>query len=414
MRDLLFLSHRMPYPPDKGDKIRSWNILNHLASQYRVHLATFVDDPDDWRHVPYLKTRCASVFCRQLSPRLAKLRSLRGLIGGASLTEGYFGDAHFAAAVNDIVARHRPAVVYVFSSAMAPYADSCGGARVILDLVDVDSEKWRQYAEAHRGLGRLVYAREARSLSALEIRAAAKADRVILISTAEARLFTDLAPELADKVHAIGNGVDTDYFDPSTRLANPFGEQTGVVFTGVMSYRPNVEAVSWFTAKVMPLLRGQPWSPHLWIVGTSPSRAVRSLAASDVHVTGRVPDVRPYLRHAGAAIAPLRIARGVQNKALEAMAMAIPLVVTAQVRDTLDHCRDDELITASTPEEFAAALGHLLRDGSAPMGMLARKRIVADYRWSSNLAKLDRLIDVAPGSHTADGGQETAAQHAVV
>jgi sugar transferase (PEP-CTERM/EpsH1 system associated) len=409
MQDILFLSHRIPYPPDKGDKIRSWNILNHLASQHRVHLATFVEDPDEWRHVPYLKSRCASVFCRQLSPRLAKLRSLRGLISGASLTEGYFGDARFAAAVDNIVARSRATVVYVFSSAMAPYADSCG-ARVILDLVDVDSEKWRQYGEARWGLGRLVYSREARSLSALERRAAAKADAVILISAAEARLFTNLAPELADKVHTIGNGVDTDYFDPSTRLANPFGERTNVVFTGVMNYRPNIEAMNWFTGNVMPLLRGQSWSPHLWIVGTSPSRSVRSLAASDIHVTGRVPDVRPYLRHARAAIAPLQIARGVQNKALEAMAMAVPLVVTPQVRETLDHCRDDELMTASTPEDFAAALSHLLRDGSAQTGVLARKRVIADYRWSSNLAKLDRLIDTEPSTGTIDSGRNIAAQ----
>jgi sugar transferase (PEP-CTERM/EpsH1 system associated) len=409
MQDILFLSHRIPYPPDKGDKVRSWNILNHLASRHRVHLATFVDDPDDLRHVPYLKSRCASVFCQQLSPRLAKLRSLRGLISGASLTEGYFGDARFAAAVDNIVARSRATVVYVFSSAMAPYADSCR-ARVILDLVDVDSEKWRQYGEAHWGLGRLAYSREARALSALERRAAAKADAVILISAAEARLFTNLAPELSNKVHTIGNGVDIDYFDPSIRLASPFGERTGVVFTGVMNYRPNIEAMNWFTGHVMPLLRGQSWSPHLWIVGSSPSRSVRSLVTSDVHVTGRVPDIRPYLQHARAAIAPLRIARGVQNKALEAMAMAVPLVVTPQVRQTLDHCRDEELMTASTPEDFAAALRYLLRDRSAQTGVLARKRVIDDYRWSSNLAKLDRLIDAAPSTCTIDGGQNTAAQ----
>lgn len=393
MQDILFLAHRIPYPPDKGDKIRSWHILKHLASRHRVHLATFVDEPDDFRHTPHLEKLCASVFCRPLSSRLAKLRSLRGFLSGASLTEGYFGDARFAAAVDDIVARHRPTLVYAFSSAMAPYAGTWGGARRIIDLVDVDSEKWRQYGKECKGLGRFVYGREARSLLALERRAALQADAVILISAAEARLFTRLAPELADRVHAIGNGVDTDYFDPLTPLPSPFGDRLGLTFTGMMDYRPNVEAMIWFTERVMPLLRGHAWSPDLWIVGANPSRAVRGLARPDVHVTGRVPDIRPYLQHARAAVAPLHIARGVQNKALEAMAMAAPLVVTPQVRETLDHCRDDEVVTASTPEEFAASIGRLLREGPNQMGERARRRVVADYQWRSNLAKLDLLVD---------------------
>src|SRR3954451_5779746 len=314
MKDLLFLAHRIPYPPDKGDKIRAWNVLRHLAERYRGHLATFIDAPEDVASVPHLEAVCASVVWHPLSPRRARLRSLAGLLNGASLTQFYFSDRRLRNAIARLVAVHNPALVYVFSSSMAPYVSDLPGARVILDICDVDSEKWRQYAETGSGPARMIYRREGRTLRALERRAASRADAVLLVSRAEAELFASLAPEAAARVHAVCNGVDFAYFDPSRDFPNPLEGRPAIVFTGVMSYRPNVEAMVWFVEQVMPQLRARAAAPCLWIVGVSPSPSVLALAGPDVRVTGRVPDVRPYLKHAQLAVAPLQTVYGVQNK----------------------------------------------------------------------------------------------------
>jgi sugar transferase (PEP-CTERM/EpsH1 system associated) len=392
MQDLLFLAHRIPYPPDKGDKIRAWNILRHLAERYRVHLATFIDTPEDVAGLAALNEVCASVVWRPLLPRRARLRSLAGLLTGAPLTQFYFGDRRLRAAIERLATAHRPALVYVSCSAMAPYVPDRGEARVILDLMDVDSEKWRQYAETGSGPARLIYRREGRTLLALERRAAARADAVLLVSRAEAELFASLAPEVATRTDYIRNGVDVAYFDPSHSFANPLGEPPAIVFTGVMNYRPNIEAMVWFVAQVMPRLRARPVAPCLWIVGVNPTRAVLDLAGPDVRVTGRVPDVRPYLKHARVAVAPLRIGRGIQNKVLEAMAMGLPVIATPQAREGLDSCRDGELLTAADPADFAAAIDRVLDGDGGAIGARARARVISDFGWGASLARLDRLI----------------------
>jgi sugar transferase (PEP-CTERM/EpsH1 system associated) len=397
MKDLLFLAHRIPYPPDKGDKIRAWNVLRHLVARYRVHLATFVDAPEDVRAVEPLKNICASVVWRKLSPRRAKLRSLAGLLTGAPLTQFYFGDRRLRVAVDRLVAAYRPDLVYVSCSGMAPYVPDRRGTRVVLDLIDVDSEKWRQYAETSTGLARAIYRRESRTLLALERQAAANADAVLLVSRAEAELFAALAPEAAARIHHVRNGVDVTYFDPSHAFANPLDARPGIVFTGVMNYRPNVDAMVWFVEQVMPRLRSRAVAPCLWIVGLDPSRAVLDLAGPDVRVTGRVPDVRPYLRYAQVAVAPLQIGRGIQNKILEAMAMGVPVVATPQAREGLDACKDGEILTATSPADFATAIGSVLdnnaRSDAGPIGARERARVVRDYGWDATLARLDQLLD---------------------
>src|SRR3954451_17882129 len=398
MTDILFLAHPIPYPPDKGDKIRAWNVLRHLAERYRVHLATFIDAPEDVAAVEPLERICASVVWRKLSPRRARLRSLAALLHGAPLTQFYFGDQRLHRAVAQLVDAHEPALVYVFSSAMAPYVPDRRGARVIFDMVDVDSEKWRQYAESSSGPTRAIYRREGRTLLALERRAAASADAVLLVSRAEAELFASLAPEAAARTHHVGNGVDIAHFDPSLPFANPFETRPALVFTGVMNYRPNVEAMMWFVEQVMPRLRARAAAPCLWIVGSNPSRAVLALAGPDVRVTSRVPDVRPYLQHAQVAVAPLQIGRGIQNKILEAMAMGVPVVATPQAREGLDACNDGELLTAATPADFAAAIDSILDGEAGPIGARARARVVRDYGWDASLAGLDRLLDTIEGA----------------
>jgi sugar transferase (PEP-CTERM/EpsH1 system associated) len=288
--------------------------------------------------------------------------------------------------------RYQPSLIYAFSSAMLPYVAKESGCRVIVDLVDVDSEKWRQYAAASSGLSRWVYAREGRTLLELEREGAQLAHSVFLVSRPEAELFKKLAPEIADRIHAVVNGVDTKYFNRALNFPNPFGARAAIVFTGLMDYRPNVDAMVWFVRNVMPKLRSHPNSPTLWIVGANPARSVRALAGDDVYVTGHVRDVRPYLRHANAVVAPLQIGRGIQNKVLEAMAMGAPVVVTPQALEGLDKCKADELLAAEDPSDLARKVIAIVNGKFPKMGARARARVATDYRWEDSLAVLDQVL----------------------
>jgi len=398
VKDLLFLSHRLPYPPDKGDKIRSWEILRHLAARNRVHLGTFVDDADDARHVAALEKICATVCALKLSPRQARLRSLTGLFTGEALSARYFRDARLSRWIRATIDDVRPSRAFVFCSAMAPYAMDGAFERRIIDMVDLDSEKWRQYATAGSGIMSALYRREGDKLLQLERRAAAAFDATLFVSAAEARLFADRAPEIGPRAQVMENGVDLQRFDPARAYRSPFPRgRRALVFTGAMDYRPNVDAVCWFAAAVMPLLRRHWGNLDFWIVGSHPTAEVRRLGRQpNIRVTGRVADVRPYLSHADAVVAPLRIARGIQNKVLEGMAMAKPVIASPEALAAFGFAIGDEVLQAANPAEFAAAIKRALSSEGATIGARAHSRIAADYRWETKLAVLDALFDGTP------------------
>ena len=395
MEDLLLLIHRIPYPPNKGDKIRSYHLLKHLAREYRVHLATFVDDADDWQHVPTVERLCASSHFASLNPTLARVRSLGALIKGRSLSLDYYRDAGLARWVDQTVAAHKIERVLVFSSAMAQYADKFPGARRVVDFCDVDSDKWRQYADKKPWPMSWLYRHEARQLLAYERRVARDYDASLFVSGPEADLFRQLAPESIAKIGHFSNGVDTDYFTPEGGYPSPYavGEQA-IVFTGAMDYWPNVDAVQWFALEAMPILRARYPELNFYIVGARPAPAVQELARQPgIRVTGTVPDVRPYIAHARAAVAPLRIARGIQNKVLEAMAMATPVVVSPQALEGIHAEPGRELIVAEDGAGFADAIAQLLERSSNDMGLAARARVEHQYSWPSNLACIGERLE---------------------
>jgi sugar transferase (PEP-CTERM/EpsH1 system associated) len=395
VEDLLLLIHRIPYPPNKGDKIRSYHLLKHLAQSYRVHLATFVDDPDDWQHVPRVEALCASSHFAKLNPLWARVRSLGALFGNRSLSLDYYRDASTRAWVDAAVKQHNIARVLVFSSAMAQYADAYPGMRRVVDFCDVDSDKWRQYAEQKSWPMSMLYRHEAKQLLAYERKIARDYDASLFVSQPEADLFRQLAPESADRIGHFNNGVDTDYFSPLPASASPYqaGEQA-VVFTGAMDYWPNVDAVQWFATDVFPQLRARFPSLHFYIVGARPSAQVTALAnLPGVTVTGTVPDVRPYILHADVAVAPLRIARGIQNKVLEAMAMASRVVVSPQALEGIDATPGAELLLADGAAEFVAAVTQLLQTRNTTIGPAARRRVETQYSWPSNLACIGERLE---------------------
>lgn len=390
MPDLLFLAHRIPYPPDKGDKIRSWHLLRHLAQRWQVHLGAFVDEPDDWRHLPVLRQVCADVQLRPLNPASRKLRSLTGLLSNEPLTLPYYRDAVLARWVRSKLDGGIDAVV-VFSSAMAQYVISATDVRRVMDFVDIDSDKWRQYAPTKAWPLSWLYRREGDRLLAWERGVAASFDAGLFVSEAEAADFRRLAPESAPRISYFNNGVDVAFFDPDLGYDNPFPAGTqAVVFTGAMDYWPNVDAVAWFAREVLPQFREVHPRAVFYIVGSRPAAEVRALAGDGVVVTGRVEDVRPYLAHAAAVVAPLRIARGIQNKVLEAMAMGKTVVSSPQALEGIAARVGEEILCANTAQAFAAELARSIN--GVDCGKAARARVLADYTWESSLVAVDRWI----------------------
>lgn len=395
---LLFLVHRIPYPPNKGDKIRSYHLLKHLAQRYHVHLGTFVDDPNDLQYVGTVKQLCVETHFVGLNARIARLRSIRALCANRALSLDYYHNAGLHAWVKEVLARNPISRVLVFSSAMAQYAESAQLTRRVIDFVDVDSDKWRQYSERKSWLMRWLYRREAHQLLSYEQQVARNFDASLFVSEPEAQLFRQLAPDSSHKIGFFNNGVDTDYFSPTYSFLSPYQpDECVMVFTGAMDYWPNIDAVQWFANDILPTIRLKNPAAVLYIVGARPSAQVQVLAnLPSVKVTGYVPDVRPYLAHAHLAVAPLRIARGIQNKVLEAMAMAKPVLVSLQALEGIDAKPDQDLMLAENAEQFAAMAILLLErcnTGRDSLGACAREKVKTTYGWTNKLGVVDRLLD---------------------
>ncbi|MBK4734276.1 TIGR03087 family PEP-CTERM/XrtA system glycosyltransferase [Noviherbaspirillum pedocola] len=398
MEHLLYLAHRIPYPPNKGDKIRSYHLLRHLSSRYQVHLGTFIDDPDDWRHVDTVKGLCGETYFGRLDPRMARLRSLTALAGGRPLSLDYYRDAGLQKWVDRLCAKLPVSRVLVFSSAMAQFVRPEQYARRVIDFVDIDSDKWTQYAQQKSWPMNRVYAREGRLLLRYERRVARDFDASLFVSPQEAAMFAGMAPESAARVASFSNGVDSAYFSPHHDFDNPYGDGAPVmVFTGAMDYWPNVDAVQWFAKDILPGIQARHAGARFYIVGSRPAREVQELAAlPGVHVTGTVPDVRPYIAHAHLAVAPLRIARGIQNKVLEAMAMAKRVLVSPQALEGIAATPGHELLLASDEASFVEEACAALTDGNAEMERAARARVEASYNWDVNMARVHALLEIPP------------------
>lgn len=400
MANLLYLVHRLPYPPNKGDKLGSYHLLKHLTAKHRVFLGTFVDDPNDEAYVDTVRGMCVDLHISRLHPRFAKLRSLSGLLMHEAMSVRYYKDENLQAWVNQTMVAQKIDVTVIFSSAMAQYVvhrPSDAYPPMLVNFADVDSAKWTQYAMNHMWPMSWLYGREGKRLLAYERAVAARSVRSFFVTKNESELFRDLAPECADVIEVMCNGVDSDYFSPDLARESPFAGNKGdselvpIVFTGAMDYWPNIDAVTWFVKDILPgLLKTWP-EIRFYIVGRSPPPSVRALACDTVVVTGTVADVRPYLQHAALVVAPLRVARGIQNKILEAMAMARPVVASQACVDVIDAVVGEELISASQVNDFILEIDALLKapGRSASVGAAGRSRVLKSYSWTAHLSVID-------------------------
>jgi len=396
LEPLLYLTHRIPFPPNKGDKVRSFHLLKFLASHASVHVGTFIDDPADVEHVPALGAHCASLKAVRIDPHGARLRSMAALFTREALSVRYYRNREMTDWVADVVARHGIRNAVVFSSSMAQFAMSLPDVRTVVDFVDVDSAKWESYGRARPWPLSAIYAREGARLREYERDVSLATDTSVFVTRAEADLFLARAPECAARVRAAQNGVDANYFSPDPMRASPYGAGVvPLVFTGAMDYWPNVDAVAWFAQDVLPQLREAVPALQFYIVGMQPSPTVKALARlGGVVVTGCVPDVRPYLQHARAVVAPLRVARGIQNKVLEAMAMGCAVVASRCAAAGLTaRAGVDFAVSAEESAPFTAAvLDALQPERAIAFGRAGRARVLADYDWNTNLAPFAEFL----------------------
>jgi len=390
MGDLLFLAHRVPYPPDRGDKIRSYNILRHLAQRHRVHLAAFADDAADEAAAEGLRPLVARMHIERRTRTRGAAAAL-ALATHKSVSVTAFAHTGMAGFVDRLLADEPIEQVYVFSGQMAQYAP--GDRPFVMDFVDMDSEKFAAYGRAAGPPMRWMWRREARRLFHFERETARRAVVSLFVSEAEAALFRARTKLSEEQVQVLENGIDLEGYRPAP---HPAGAAPLIVFTGQMDYPPNIEAAASFAREAMPMVRARIPEARFAIVGRKPDPSLVALAGRHgVEVTGEVADVRPWLTDAGVVVAPLRIARGIQNKVLEAMAMGRPVVASPQAFEGIDAEPGRDLVVADGPPAEAEAVCALLTDRAQAeaIGAAARARVEARYAWDARLAPLDAMLE---------------------
>jgi len=396
---VLLLTHRLPYPPNKGDKIRSFHILEHLVRKHEVYVACPIDDAEDLQYVAKVQERAARVLFERIDGRGRARAALQALLSFGSISVSHFYSAALARRIDELLDEHTMDAIFCFSSPMAEYlfrSRHANGklrqARRIMDLIDVDSFKWSQYAQRTAAPRSWIYRYEAARLASYERRIATDFDRLFLVSEQERQYMPTGAR--TDRLHALSNGVDLQYFAP-TPAENAAPVPPTLVFTGVMDYWPNVHGVQWFADEVLPRILTVVPGTRFVIVGSRPTAAVLRLAdRHGIEVTGFVEDVRRYVRTASVCVVPLKIARGLQNKVLEAMAMGKAVVSTPEAIEGIRAEAGVDVLVAADADAFARAVIGLLEAPAraSQIGGSARRCVEREYSWEMNLRALDEAL----------------------
>ncbi len=447
--NILYLAHRIPYPPNKGDKIRSFHEIKYLSTHHDTYLACLADDPADLSYAKELGSFCKTVDIVSINRQKQKVKSLFVLPTEKPLSVAYFYSKKLQQIIDHRLSAMSYDAIICFSSSMSEYlfksralnvlslpsfnysarsnasnnsnnsnASSNSNTRLIMDFVDVDSDKWQQYARYARWPFSWIYKLESRRLAAYEKRVAGSFHRSIFVSKREAELFRSQNPGM-NGVLTVPNGVDFAYFSPSaSNVSNNSGNSNDsndsnnsnassnsnisnvkppvLLFTGAMDYYANIDGVVWFSKEIFPYLLKQFPSLTFYIVGRNPTPEVKALVNSHIKVTGYVEDIRPFYEMATIYVAPLRIARGIQNKILEALAMARPVVATSKAFEGIEAIPGQDLLIADSGTEFIEKISLLLEDraGCQSIAASARRTIEKNYSWEHSVGMLEKILTV--------------------
>lgn len=387
---ILYVCHRFPFPPKRGGKIRPFNMIKHLAADHEVSVASLVRSPDEAREGEGLAPHCTQYVMSEVNPAVQSARMVARLPTWIPSSMGYFYSPKLKRKINDLLARTEFDLIFVHCSSVAQYVASVRNVPKILDFGDMDSQKWLEYAHYKSFPLSWGYWYEGIKMQHAEKQLARQFD----LCTATTRAEWDTLESFKAGVASdwFPNGVDSDYFHPSSADYEP----DTICFVGRMDYYPNQECMFEFCERTMPLLREQRPDIKLLIVGADPSPAVRKLGElPGVTVTGSVADVRPYLHRCALTVAPLNIARGTQNKILEAMAAGVPTVVSRVASLGVDAVAGEHLLVADTPAEYAQAICRVLEDRSlrTQLAQAGRTRVLSHHAWASSMRRMDGIIE---------------------
>ncbi len=394
---ILYVCHRFPFPPKRGGKIRPFNMIRHLSQNHQVTVASLARSEDEAREGEGIAPHCAAFEMARVSNPVQVARMVARLPTTVPSSMGFFYSPALARRIRELLQSTRFDLIFVHCSSVAQYVADVGGIPKILDFGDMDSQKWLEYAQSKRFPLSLGYWLEGSKMLREEKRLAARFD--LCTATTRAEWETLNGYGVAVPSDWFPNGVDAGFFAPDETAYDP----DTISFIGRMDYYPNQQCMADFCTNTLPLLRAKRPNIKLTIVGADPSPAMRKLGdLPGVTVTGSVPDVRPYVRASAAMVAPLNIARGTQNKILEAMAMGVPVVTSSVAAGGVDAKSEEHFLVADSPAGVAQAILRILDnpDERARLAIAGRERMLSNHAWPNSMRRLDGIIERCVTNYT--------------
>ncbi len=388
---ILFVSHRIPYPPNKGDKLRAFNILKHLAQKHELDLACMLDNRQEQNYATDLKPYCRQIFCEHITPLKIKLNYLRFLFSAYPLTMAHFYSAGFKHKLAQWIEQEKYDLIYIYSAAMSQYVLDVEHIPKVLDLVDADCQKWISYAQYAKFPLSYIYRLEGKRTREYEKKVCPRFAACTVVSEAEKHILEQFIP--TKNLHAVANGINQQPYQPYQNQEKP--EEYNLLFVGGMFYFAYIDGILNFYNQAFDDIRAAFPAVKFYIVGADPAPEVLKLNQdTNVQVTGYVENVMPYLTQATVYVVPLRMAPGLQNKILEAMAMNIPVVSTTAAIQGIDAQPGRDVLVADDPKVFAEEVIKLLKEPALRQKLTqnARKLIDEKYDWQKNLKTLDQII----------------------
>jgi sugar transferase (PEP-CTERM/EpsH1 system associated) len=390
---ILFVCHRLPFPPNRGGKIRPFNMIRHLGQTHNVTVASLAESRDELRDGLGLRDYCSEVIVEMVPKSTRWFRAWKALFSSSPSSSAYFLSPKLHRRIRAALHKTQFDTVFVHCAFMAQYVLNAAVPLRILDYGDLDSAKWSEYSRCRAFPLSLGYKLEAIKMQNYEKRVAGHFNRCTVTTPGELEEFHRL--QIGVTCSVIPNGVDPEYFRSKSPARNP----NVIAFVGRMDYFPNIDGALYFVKQIFPIIRHSLSDAQLRIVGSNPARAVQELATiPGVIVTGHVPDVRPYLEDAAVAVAPLRLARGTQNKILEALAMGVPVVATPQAAKGVNVAPGRDLLVAEDEAVFAKQVVSLMENGSLRKALseAGRGKVMEAHRWSYSMTLLDKILETSP------------------